>query len=163
MLVERKAAEPVLPVWLFRNRTVVLAITAGLVIGVGLYACSTFLSQYFQLARRKVAARRDPGPADDPRGRPGLDAAAYGLLAHLADHGPQRPSDLPDAEDGRAHRLALTGEGRRRLAEARDSRRGRLRDHLASWPDDDVRMLASLLARFNAVPPAVPARDAEKA
>jgi DNA-binding MarR family transcriptional regulator len=117
---------------------------------------------------------------------PDLDAAAYGLLAHLADHGPQRPSDLadhvgvgkatitrqlkplealglverlPDAEDGRAHRLTLTGEGRRRLAEARDSRRERLRDHLANWPDDDVRTLASLLARFNAVPPVVSARD----
>ena len=56
VLVERTAAEPVLPLWLFRNRTVVLAITAGLVIGVGLYAGTTFLSQYFQLARGKSPA-----------------------------------------------------------------------------------------------------------
>jgi EmrB/QacA subfamily drug resistance transporter len=50
VLVERRAAEPILPLWLFRNRTVVLAIISGLVIGVGLYAGTTFLSQYFQLS-----------------------------------------------------------------------------------------------------------------
>lgn len=53
VLVERRAAEPILPLWLFRNRTVVLAIVSGLVIGVSLYAGSTFLSQYFQLSRGK--------------------------------------------------------------------------------------------------------------
>jgi MFS family permease len=34
--VERRAEAPVLPLWLFRTRTVVLAITAGLAIGVAL-------------------------------------------------------------------------------------------------------------------------------
>ncbi|GIF21613.1 EmrB/QacA subfamily drug resistance transporter [Actinoplanes tereljensis] len=53
VLVERRAAEPILPLWLFRNRTVVLAIAASLVIGVALYAGTTFLSQYFQLSRDK--------------------------------------------------------------------------------------------------------------
>ncbi|WP_436535343.1 MFS transporter [Actinoplanes sp. HUAS TT8] len=53
VLVERRAAEPIVPLWLFRNRTVVLAIAASLVIGVALYAGTTFLSQYFQLSRDK--------------------------------------------------------------------------------------------------------------
>ncbi|GAA2608061.1 MFS transporter [Paractinoplanes durhamensis] len=53
VLIERRAAEPILPLWLFRNRTVVLAIVASLVIGVALYAGTTFLSQYFQLSRGK--------------------------------------------------------------------------------------------------------------
>src|SRR6185436_10916586 len=51
--VERRAAEPIVPLWLFGNRTVVLAIAASLVIGVALYAGTTFLSQYFQLSRGK--------------------------------------------------------------------------------------------------------------
>jgi len=42
VLVERKAAEPVGPLWLLRNRTVVLAIAAGPVVGVGPYAGTTF-------------------------------------------------------------------------------------------------------------------------
>ncbi|WP_034216996.1 MarR family winged helix-turn-helix transcriptional regulator [Actinoplanes subtropicus] len=111
---------------------------------------------------------------------PELDAYAYGLLARLADHGPQRSIDLadhvgvgkatitrqlkpletlglihrlPDPDDGRAHLVALTPDGRRRLAGVRDVRRDRLRDHLATWPEEDVRTLATLLARFNAVPP----------
>ncbi|BCY08163.1 MDR family MFS transporter [Actinoplanes sp. L3-i22] len=53
VLVERRAAEPIVPLWLFRDRTVVLAIAASLVIGVALYAGTTFLSQYFQLSRGK--------------------------------------------------------------------------------------------------------------
>jgi EmrB/QacA subfamily drug resistance transporter len=52
--VERRAAAPVLPLWLFRTRTVVLAIVAGLAIGVALYAATTYLSQYFQLAEGKT-------------------------------------------------------------------------------------------------------------
>ncbi|WP_439379646.1 MDR family MFS transporter [Amycolatopsis lexingtonensis] len=51
--VERRAAAPVLPLWLFRTRTVVLAIIAGLAVGVALYAASTYVSQYFQLAEGK--------------------------------------------------------------------------------------------------------------
>ncbi|WP_436535344.1 MarR family winged helix-turn-helix transcriptional regulator [Actinoplanes sp. HUAS TT8] len=108
---------------------------------------------------------------------PGLDSSAYGLLARLRDHGPRRPSDvaddlgvgkatitrqlkplealglierLPDPDDGRAHLVALTAEGSRRMAEAREARSRRLRARLDSWPDEDVRTLAALLARFNA-------------
>jgi EmrB/QacA subfamily drug resistance transporter len=54
--VERRAAAPVLPLWLFRTRTVLLAIAAGLAIGVALYATTTYLSQYFQLAEGKSPA-----------------------------------------------------------------------------------------------------------
>ncbi|MFJ1761374.1 MFS transporter [Amycolatopsis sp. NPDC088138] len=52
--VERRAKAPILPLWLFRTRTVVLAITAGLAIGVALYAATTYLSQYFQLAEGRT-------------------------------------------------------------------------------------------------------------
>ncbi|WP_297629005.1 MDR family MFS transporter [Nocardia sp.] len=51
VLVESKTAEPVIPLHLFRNRTVALAIAASLVVGVAMYAGTTFLNQYFQLAR----------------------------------------------------------------------------------------------------------------
>ena len=105
-----------------------------------------------------------------------MDASAYGLLARLCDHGPRRPSDVaedlgvgkatitrqlkplevlglierrPDPGDGRAHLVALTEEGARRLAEAREARRRRLRSHRDAWPPEDVRTLASLLGRFN--------------
>lgn len=52
--VERRATAPILPLWLFRTRTAVLAITAGLAVGVALYAATTYLSQYFQLAEGKT-------------------------------------------------------------------------------------------------------------
>jgi EmrB/QacA subfamily drug resistance transporter len=57
VLVERRAKDPVLPLWLFRSRTIVLAIAASLVIGIALYAASTFLSQYFQVAEGNSATR----------------------------------------------------------------------------------------------------------
>ncbi|AGZ40869.1 MFS transporter [Actinoplanes friuliensis] len=57
VLVERRAKDPVLPLWLFRSRTIVLAIGASLVIGIALYAASTFLSQYFQVAEGQSATR----------------------------------------------------------------------------------------------------------
>jgi EmrB/QacA subfamily drug resistance transporter len=51
VLVERKVAEPVIPLHLFSNRSITLAVTASLFIGVAMYSATTFLSQYFQLAR----------------------------------------------------------------------------------------------------------------
>ena len=51
VLTEARAAEPIVPLWLFRRRTVTLAVLSSLVVGVAMYASSTFLSQYFQLAR----------------------------------------------------------------------------------------------------------------
>jgi predicted MFS family arabinose efflux permease len=55
VVAERHAKDPVLPLWLFRTRTVVLAIAASLAIGVAIYAGSTYLSQYFQLAEGRTA------------------------------------------------------------------------------------------------------------
>ncbi|MCG6498669.1 MDR family MFS transporter [Kitasatospora sp. A2-31] len=51
--VERRAAEPIVPPHLFRHRTVTLAAIAGVLVGIGMYGATTFLSQYFQLAREK--------------------------------------------------------------------------------------------------------------
>ena len=53
VLAESRAAEPIVPLRLFRNRTVALAVVASLLAGVGMYAGSTFLSQYFQLSREQ--------------------------------------------------------------------------------------------------------------
>lgn len=51
--VERRAAEPIIPLHLFRHRTVTLSAVASVLVGVGMYGATTFLSQYFQLAREK--------------------------------------------------------------------------------------------------------------
>ncbi|MFD0685253.1 MFS transporter [Actinomadura fibrosa] len=48
--VEARAAEPIVPLRLFGNRTVTLAVVASLLAGIGMYAGATFLSQYFQLS-----------------------------------------------------------------------------------------------------------------
>lgn len=113
---------------------------------------------------------------------PDLDASAYGLLVCLRGHGPHRPSDLadhvgvgkatitrqlkplealgfierlPDPDDGRAHLIALTEKGQERMTTVREARRDRMHEHLASWPEDDIRTLTTLLGRFNdTAPPA---------
>ncbi|MGI8335919.1 MFS transporter [Actinomadura scrupuli] len=51
LLVEARVAEPIVPLHLFRNRTMSLAVTASLLVGVAMFGATTFLSQYFQLAR----------------------------------------------------------------------------------------------------------------
>jgi EmrB/QacA subfamily drug resistance transporter len=51
--VERRAPEPLVPIELFRNRTVVLAVIASIAVGVAMFGTSVFLSQYMQLARGK--------------------------------------------------------------------------------------------------------------
>ena len=116
---------------------------------------------------------------------PDLTAAAYGLLAHLADRGRHRPTEIaehigvassvvsrrlqlletlglierrPAPDDGRAYLVGLTDEGRHRVSEVQDVRGRRLGELLESWPERDVRTLAELLARFNGSA-AGPARD----
>ncbi|MDH6133038.1 EmrB/QacA subfamily drug resistance transporter [Kitasatospora sp. MAA4] len=54
VLTESRAAEPIIPLHLFRYRTVSLAALASVLVGVGMYGATTFLSQYFQLAREKT-------------------------------------------------------------------------------------------------------------
>ncbi|GAA3218867.1 hypothetical protein GCM10010468_42600 [Actinocorallia longicatena] len=51
--VEGRAAEPIVPLRLFRNPTVSLAVVASLLAGVIMYSSTTFLSQYFQLSAGK--------------------------------------------------------------------------------------------------------------
>ncbi|MBV2356879.1 MFS transporter [Streptomyces sp. J2-1] len=53
VLVEAKASEPIIPLRLFRNRTITLASMASLFVGVAMFAGTVFFSQYFQLARDK--------------------------------------------------------------------------------------------------------------
>lgn len=53
VLVESKASEPIIPLRLFRNRTITLASIASLFVGIAMFAGTVYFSQYFQLARDK--------------------------------------------------------------------------------------------------------------
>ncbi|SEE56631.1 MFS transporter [Jiangella alba] len=52
VFVEHRAADPLLPLWLLRNRTMPIALFAITVAGASLVVSSVFLAQYFQIARR---------------------------------------------------------------------------------------------------------------
>jgi EmrB/QacA subfamily drug resistance transporter len=45
------ATEPVIPMWLFKDRTTSLATGASVLIGVAMFGSTVYLSQYFQLSR----------------------------------------------------------------------------------------------------------------
>lgn len=51
VLVESRAAEPITPLRLFRNRTITLSSLASLFVGVAMFTGTIFFAQYFQLAR----------------------------------------------------------------------------------------------------------------
>ncbi|WP_166844611.1 MFS transporter [Isoptericola sp. BMS4] len=53
VLVESKVSEPIIPLHLFRNRTVTLSSVASMFVGVAMFAGTIYFSQYFQLARDK--------------------------------------------------------------------------------------------------------------
>lgn len=51
--VESRAADPILPLTIFRNRTVTLSVVASVLVGVALFGGTVFLSQYFQFSLGK--------------------------------------------------------------------------------------------------------------
>ncbi len=53
VLVEARAKEPIIPLTIFRNRTVTLTIVASVLVGVALFGGTVFLSQYFQFSLGK--------------------------------------------------------------------------------------------------------------
>lgn len=54
VLVENKVADPIIPMHLFKNRTLVFSVIASVAVGVGMFGTSVFLSQYMQVARGKT-------------------------------------------------------------------------------------------------------------
>jgi len=57
VVVELRAAEPMVPIRLLNNRTTILMIIASIAVGVAMFGSSTFLTQYFQLAGGHTATR----------------------------------------------------------------------------------------------------------
>ncbi|WP_459117468.1 MFS transporter [Streptomyces malaysiensis] len=51
LLIESKASEPIIPLRLFRNKTITLTSLASLFVGIAMFSGTVFFSQYFQLAR----------------------------------------------------------------------------------------------------------------
>ncbi|MGO4191214.1 MFS transporter [Arthrobacter sp. YAF17] len=51
VLVESKVSQPIIPLKIISQRTTALAILASIAVGVGMFGSSTFLGQYFQVAR----------------------------------------------------------------------------------------------------------------
>lgn len=51
VVVEKRATEPLVPLHLFANRTVVLAVIASVAVGIAIFGTTVFLTQYMQIAR----------------------------------------------------------------------------------------------------------------
>ena len=51
ILVEKRAAEPVLPLALFKNRTFTISVAVGLVVGFALFGSVTYLPLYLQIVK----------------------------------------------------------------------------------------------------------------
>ncbi len=51
VLVELRAAEPVVPMWIITERTTALSIVASFSVGIVMFAVPVFLGQYFQIGR----------------------------------------------------------------------------------------------------------------
>ncbi|TDC37610.1 MFS transporter [Micromonospora sp. 15K316] len=54
VFVESRAAEPIIPLKIFRSRTVSLATIASVLVGVAMFGGTVFLSQYFQISLGKT-------------------------------------------------------------------------------------------------------------
>ncbi|MFI6241414.1 MarR family winged helix-turn-helix transcriptional regulator [Micromonospora sp. NPDC050795] len=124
------------------------------------------------LMRFGEATRRATGTAEHRV----LDRAAYVILRHLADAGPQNVSALaarlnldgstvtrqvsalqrdglitrtPDPSDGRGTVISPTSTGLQRMAAVQAARTRLYGDMLADWTTDDRETLARLLGRLN--------------
>ena len=53
VIVERRVREPLIPLRLFGDRTVVMAVIASVAVGIALFGTTVFLTQYMQIARDK--------------------------------------------------------------------------------------------------------------
>ena len=95
VLVERRAAEPVIPLRLFRNRVFSAASAIGFVVGFAMFGALTFLPLYMQVVQgRQPDLVRAAAAADD--GRP-----AGHLDRHRAAGQPVGPlQDLPGRRHG---------------------------------------------------------------
>ncbi len=51
VVVEARFPEPLIPLVLFKNRTVVLSVVASIAVGIGMFGSAVFLSQYMQISR----------------------------------------------------------------------------------------------------------------
>ncbi|RIJ76807.1 DHA2 family efflux MFS transporter permease subunit [Nakamurella silvestris] len=56
VLVELRAEQPIIPMWLFTNKVFVLATTLGLVLGLGMFSAIAFLPTFLQMASGTSAA-----------------------------------------------------------------------------------------------------------
>ncbi|MGW5561534.1 MarR family winged helix-turn-helix transcriptional regulator [Micromonospora sp. NPDC003944] len=124
------------------------------------------------LMRFGEATRRATGTAEHRV----LDRAAYVILRHLADAGPQNVSALaarlnldgstvtrqvsalqrdglitrtPDPSDGRGTVISPTSAGLQRMAAVQAARTRLYGDMLADWSSEDRDTLAALLGRLN--------------
>jgi hypothetical protein len=52
--VERRVREPLVPLRLFRDREVVLAVIASIAVGIAMFGTTVFLTQYMQIARDRT-------------------------------------------------------------------------------------------------------------
>lgn len=54
VFAELKAEEPLIPLYLFKNRTFTLSVIASLAVGLAMFGTAVFLGQYMQLARGRT-------------------------------------------------------------------------------------------------------------
>jgi EmrB/QacA subfamily drug resistance transporter len=57
VLTEMRAAEPIIPLRMFRDRTTSLATLASVMVGVAMFGSTVYLSQYFQIAQGMTPTR----------------------------------------------------------------------------------------------------------
>lgn len=55
VFVELRAAEPVIPMTLFKNRTFTMSVVASIAVGVGMFGTTVYLTEYMQLGRGATA------------------------------------------------------------------------------------------------------------